>query len=124
MHDVKTIAGPQHHVVTIDVKADVGHRHDGAVRDVADGAWLTLTQHQLPNRGTDAVSSNQRNAFVGTTVPGLSTHAVIRIFVVDHAGARNHLDVWQRCAGVEQGAVQVNTMDHDVGPPETFHEGL
>ena len=55
-------------------------------------------------------------------VPGVQPDAVALILEGFRAGVGEHLDVRLGLAGIEQDAVQIDTMDHDVGPLEALHE--
>ncbi len=84
---------PHHHLVGINARRHVGHRHDGAVGDKTDHARAFLTAHLLTDGRAKPVGADQRRAVDRAAILGVQPHAVAFVLEGLGAGQRHQFDV-------------------------------
>ena len=92
VHDVEARPAPQHHLVAVHVGLQLRHRHDGAVRDIADRARLAVADELGTNQRADAVRSDQRGTGEAAAVGGGDRNAIVAFLEAGDHGVRHQLD--------------------------------
>jgi hypothetical protein len=92
------------------------------VCDIADHARAALVHHLGADRGAQSIGANQCRALEDSVIFSCRTNSVAQVLERGNPGERHQLDVAELLACVEQNAMEVDPVDHDVGALEALSE--
>ena len=100
------------------------HRHDGAMRHVADRARLAVVEHLRADARADAVGADQRRARRMLRPSAVRSRTPVAVDPRSRVTMASGIELDRRIApaGVEQHVMQVDAMDDDVGMLEARAE--
>ena len=122
MHDVKARAAPQHDAVARHVGLELRHRHDGAVRGIADRMRFAVADELAAKQRAQTVGGDDGGAGKRAAVRGRQRDALAAILETRDHGVGDQLDRIVAPAGVEQDVMHVDAMNDDVGMLEARAE--
>jgi hypothetical protein len=122
MHDVEARPGPHIDVAARYRIGDLGHRHESALRHIAELVRFAFPAQPGPYHGVQTVGANQGCPFDAAPVGRSNDDAVAAILEVGRRHPRLERDLGACAAGIHQHLVQVDPMDDDIRMPKALPE--